>query len=114
MTSRAGFPSVCAQPVTVPAGQAALVADVYQKWIVGAAPQDAQNAGVLFENASNPGSPQVQSILRQLADYAAAGVTSGGPAGNRPAQQPAPSAAVRQEPAVRESRRQERRPSGTR
>jgi hypothetical protein len=66
MTARAGFPSVCAQPVTVPAGQAALVADVYQKWIVGAAPQDAQDAGVLFASASDPGSPQVQSILRQL------------------------------------------------
>jgi hypothetical protein len=66
LKSRPGFPSVCAKPITVPAGQAALVADVYQKWIVGAAPQAAQNAGVLFENANNPGDPQVQSILRSL------------------------------------------------
>jgi hypothetical protein len=63
---RRGFPAVCAQPITVPAGQAALVADVYQKWIVGAAPQAAQNAGILFENSNKPGDPQVQAILRGL------------------------------------------------
>ena len=63
---RRGFPSVCARAITVPAGQAALVADVYQKWIVGAAPQAAQNAGVLFENANKPGDPQVQAILHNL------------------------------------------------
>jgi hypothetical protein len=73
MTSRAGFPSVCAQPVTVPAGQAALVSDVFQRWIVGAAPQDAQDAGVLFASASDPGSPQVQSILTQLRSTAPLG-----------------------------------------
>jgi hypothetical protein len=63
---RRGFPSVCARPITVPAGQAALVADVYQKWIVGAPPQAAQDAGVLFENAGKPGNPQVQTILKGL------------------------------------------------
>ena len=63
---RPGFPAVCAKPITVPAGQAALVADVYQKWIVGAAPQAAQNAGVLFVNSDKPGDPQVQAILRGL------------------------------------------------
>jgi hypothetical protein len=63
---RQGFPAVCAKPVSVPAGQAALVADVYQKWIVGAAPQAAQNAGVLFENSNKPGEPQVQAILQGL------------------------------------------------
>jgi hypothetical protein len=63
---RRGFPAVCAKPVTVPAGQAALVADVYQKWIVGAAPQAAQNASVLFENSNKPGGPQVQAILQGL------------------------------------------------
>jgi hypothetical protein len=64
--SRAGFPSLCAKPVTNPAGQAALVADVYQKWIVGAAPQAAEDAAVLFENADNPGDAGVQAILRTL------------------------------------------------
>jgi hypothetical protein len=64
---RKGFPSVCARPVTTPAGQAALVADVYQKWIVGSGPRAAQNAAVLFENYNNPGDPQVQAVLRQLA-----------------------------------------------
>jgi hypothetical protein len=42
------------------------VADVYQKWIVGADPKAAQNAAVLFENANNPGNPQVQAILKHL------------------------------------------------
>jgi hypothetical protein len=66
VTSRAGFPRLCASPVTTPAGQAALVADVYQKWVVGAAPQAAQNAAVLFANAKNPGDPGVQAILKHL------------------------------------------------
>jgi hypothetical protein len=73
LTSRQGFPSVCAKPITVPAGQAALVADVYQKWMVGAAPQTAQAAGILFENAGNPGNPDVQAILRSLRNAQPAG-----------------------------------------
>jgi hypothetical protein len=64
--SRKGFPSLCARPVTGPAGQAALVADVYKKWIVGATAQAAQDAAVLFENATNPGAPRVQGILKHL------------------------------------------------
>jgi hypothetical protein len=64
--SRAGFPSRCASPVTSPEGQAALVADVYQQWMPGASPVAAQNASVLFENAGNPGDPQVQAILKTL------------------------------------------------
>ena len=63
---RSGFPVVCARPVTSAAGRAALVADVYQKWVVGAAPQTAQEAAVLFANADNPGDPQVQAILKHL------------------------------------------------
>jgi hypothetical protein len=66
LTSRAGFPSLCASPIATPAGQAALVSDVYQKWIVGAAPSAAQDAAVLFENSNNPGNPQVQAILERL------------------------------------------------
>jgi hypothetical protein len=66
LDSRQGFPSLCARPVSSPAGQAALVADVYLKWLVGAGPQAAQAAAVLFENANNPGDPQVQAILRRL------------------------------------------------
>ncbi len=66
VTSRKGYPGLCARPVTTPAGQGALVADVYQKWVVGAAPKAAQDAAVLFENSDNPGSPQVQAILKRL------------------------------------------------
>lgn len=65
--TRAGFPDICAQPVTSGAGQAALVADIYQQWLVGAAPAAAQEASILFENSGNPGNPQVQAILKSLA-----------------------------------------------
>jgi hypothetical protein len=64
--SRKDFPSVCAEPVTSPAGQAALVADSYKRWMVGAAPQEAQDAAVLFTEAQNPGDPRVQAILKHL------------------------------------------------
>jgi hypothetical protein len=67
VTRHQGFPATCAKPVSNPAGQAALVADVYQKWVAGAAPGDAQDAAVLFANADNPGDPQVQAIVRRLA-----------------------------------------------
>lgn len=64
--THAGFPSLCASPVTSQEGQAALVADVYQQWMVGATAVTAQDVSVLFENASNPGDPQVQAILKTL------------------------------------------------
>ncbi len=66
VTSRLGFPDLCTRPVTTPQGQAALVGDVYRKWIVGASAGAANDAAVLFTNADNPGDPQVQAILRQL------------------------------------------------
>jgi hypothetical protein len=64
---RQGFPAVCARPVTSAAQEAALVADVYRQWMVGAPSQDAANAALLFTNASNPGNPRVQAILHSLA-----------------------------------------------
>jgi hypothetical protein len=66
VTSRQGFPDICARPVSGPEGQMALVRDIYQKWIVGAPAGAANDAAVLFANAENPGNPQVQAILRQL------------------------------------------------
>ena len=66
LVSRAGFPSLCASPVTSQAGRAALAADVYQRWMPGASALAAQNVSVLFQNAGNPGDPQVQAILRAL------------------------------------------------
>ena len=68
LRTHAGFPTLCAKPITTPAGQAALVSDVYQKWVVGAAPQAAQDAATLFENANNPANPEVQAILKHLPD----------------------------------------------
>ncbi len=66
VVSHVGFPAVCARSAASPAGQAALVADVYKKWVVGASAKVAQEAAVLFENSKNPGDPRVQSILKHL------------------------------------------------
>ena len=66
VTSRQGFPDLCARPVTSAHGQMELVADIYRKWIVGASAGAAHDAAVLFTNAENPGNSQVQAILRQL------------------------------------------------
>ena len=66
VVTRAGYPNICASPVTSASGQAALVADVYQQWSVGASPAFAQDASVLFENASDPGNAEVQAILKSL------------------------------------------------
>ena len=67
LTSREGYPRLCAKATTTAAGQAALVSDVYRKWVVGASPAAAQDAAVLFQNAKNPGDPRVQAILKRLA-----------------------------------------------
>jgi hypothetical protein len=66
VTSRNGFPDRCAKPITSAAGQGYLVADVFQKWVVGAPPTAAQDAAVLFQNARNPGDPRVRAILRSF------------------------------------------------
>jgi hypothetical protein len=66
IVSHAGFPSLCAEPVTSTTGQAALVADTYRQWLVGATAASAYDVSVLFSNASNPGNPQVQAILKTL------------------------------------------------
>ena len=66
VVSHAGFPSLCAQPVTSATGQAALVADTYRQWVVGATAASAYDVSVLFSNANNPGNPQVQAILKSL------------------------------------------------
>ena len=64
--TRAGYPDICASPVSSPAGQAALVADVYQRWFSGSSAVFAQEAGVLFQNSNDPGNAQVQAILKSL------------------------------------------------
>ena len=66
LVSQAGYPARCASPVSGAAGQAALVSDVFQQWMGGTPAQIADEAGVLFENADNPGNAQVQSILNSL------------------------------------------------
>ena len=48
---------------------AALAADVYRKWMVGATPVAAREVSVLFENAGRPGDPRVQAILDTLPDH---------------------------------------------
>ena len=69
LVARSGFPPRCAQPVSIPAGQAALVSDVFQQWMGGTPSQMAAQAGVLFANADNPGNPQVQAILASLPSF---------------------------------------------
>ncbi len=66
VVAHAGFPSLCAQPVASATGQAALVADAYRQWVVGATPAAAYDVSVLFANANNPGNAQVQAILKTL------------------------------------------------
>lgn len=66
VTKRQGMPAICARPVSSLSGQANLVHDVFRKWVVGADPQTARDAAVLFEHASDPGNPAVQSILKRL------------------------------------------------
>jgi hypothetical protein len=66
LVSHAGYPSLCAQPVNTVAGQAALVADTFRQWVVGATAAQAYDVSVLFMNANNPGNPQVQAILKTL------------------------------------------------
>ena len=66
VVARAGFPTLCAQPVTSTTGQAALVSDAFRQWVVGATPAAAYDVSVLFANANNPGNAQVQAILKTL------------------------------------------------
>ena len=66
MTRRRGFPHLCATPISTAAGQGYLVADVFQRWVVGAPPSAAQDAAILFQNARNPGDPRVRAILRSI------------------------------------------------
>jgi hypothetical protein len=66
LVTRQGYPARCASPVTSPGGQAALVTDVFRQWMGGSASTVAAQAGLLFENADNPGDPRVQAILDSL------------------------------------------------
>jgi len=65
VTSKAGYPALCTRPVTA-SGAEALVGDVFRQWMTGAPTQTAADAGVLFANAGDPSSPQVQKILNSL------------------------------------------------
>jgi hypothetical protein len=69
LATRTGFPARCASPITTPTGEAALVSDVFQQWMGGTRSQGAAQAGVLFENADNPGNQQVQAILASLPSF---------------------------------------------
>jgi hypothetical protein len=66
LVTKAGYPARCATPVTSDAGRAALVTDVFQQWMGGTPSTLANEAGVLFTNADNPGDQRVQAILATL------------------------------------------------
>ena len=66
LITRSGYPARCAAPLNGAAGAAALVSDAFQQWMGGTPSRIAQQAGVLFQNAGNPGDPRVQAILSSL------------------------------------------------
>jgi hypothetical protein len=66
LVTRPGYPAACALPVTSASGRAALVSDVFQKWMSGTPSRMAGEAALLFENAGNPGSPRVRAVLASL------------------------------------------------
>jgi len=66
LVTRRGYPAVCASPVTSASGRAALVSDVFQKWMSGTSARMAGEASLLFANAGDPGSPQVRAVLASL------------------------------------------------
>jgi hypothetical protein len=66
LATRPGYPAACASPVTSASGQAALVSDAFRQWTGGTSSRIASEAGVLFENAGNPGNPRVRAILARL------------------------------------------------
>jgi hypothetical protein len=66
LATRQGYPAACASPVTSASGQAALVSDVFQKWMSGTPSRIAGEAALLFANAGNPGSPRVRAVLASL------------------------------------------------
>jgi hypothetical protein len=66
LVAKQGYPAHCAAAVTTGAGEAALVSDAFQQWMGGTPSTLATEAGVLFENAGNPGDSQVQAILDSL------------------------------------------------
>jgi hypothetical protein len=66
LVTRPGYPARCAAPVTPGSGEAALVSDAFQQWMGGTPSQIAAEAGILFQNADNPGNPKVQAILSSL------------------------------------------------
>jgi hypothetical protein len=66
LVTASGYPAHCASTVTGAAGEAALVSDVFQQWMGGTPSLMASEAGVLFDNATNPGDPRVQAILDSL------------------------------------------------
>ncbi|HEY0932627.1 MAG TPA: hypothetical protein VGD91_02685 [Trebonia sp.] len=65
LVTRAGYPAACKAPLTA-VGTVSLVSDVFGQWMTGDPAKLAADADVLFENAGNPGSPQVQAILASL------------------------------------------------
>ena len=68
LVTKSGYPARCASPITA-SGETALVSDVFQQWMGGTPSQMAAQAGVLFENADNPGNAQVQAILASLPSF---------------------------------------------
>ncbi|MBO0805964.1 MAG: hypothetical protein J2P25_23200 [Nocardiopsaceae bacterium] len=65
LTRRAGYPALCARPLSAH-GKQALVSDAFRKWMTGAPAQTATDAGILFAHSADPANPQVRKILNSL------------------------------------------------
>ena len=57
LVTRAGYPARCAAPVSGPAGEAALVSDVFQQWMGGTPSQIAQRGRGAVRERRQPGQP---------------------------------------------------------
>ncbi|HUD11582.1 MAG TPA: hypothetical protein VMS08_04165 [Candidatus Saccharimonadia bacterium] len=66
LTSKAGYPDLCARRITTAAGRDALVADVYGRWMPTASAAQARDVAILFQYATTPGNPQFQTVLKQV------------------------------------------------
>ncbi|MCL2586295.1 MAG: hypothetical protein FWE35_28005 [Streptosporangiales bacterium] len=65
LTKKAGYPALCARPLTAK-GKQALVTDAFRQWMTGAPRQTAADAGTLFASSGDPSSPKVKKILASL------------------------------------------------
>ena len=68
LVTRSGFPARCAQPVSTPSGQAALVSDVFQQWMGGTPVADGGPGRSSVRERRQPGQPAGSGDPREPAE----------------------------------------------